>query len=199
METITVTTPATVLPVTVANVKLSQVINATALDSLITEWIWASAERFTNGTGYVPTTTTMKMYLDHFPHGNTIYIPRTPIQSITSVKYLDTAGTWQTTTEYDADLVSVPARLVFRNTFSRPAVHATRLPVVEVTFVAGHTTGETVPYQARQFIRLLTGHWYRQREAFGEANLNEIPAGFSSIMRQFDNGILGNWNEEGVY
>ena len=131
-------------------------------------------------------TQTWELYLDAFPE-NAIEIPRPPLQSVTSVKYLDTAGALQTlavTTDYLVDLYELPGLVLPAVGKSWPATQA--VPnAVTVRFVAGYGDPDDVPVHLRQGLLLLIGHWYENREAFGTEELFEVPEGIRRIFAPY--------------
>ncbi len=104
------------------------------------------------------------LVFDAFPP--VIELPFAPVSSITSITHFDSAGEEQTlaTSEYQSDLVSRPHRIcpVFGSTWPVPD---TRLNAVKVTFVAGYGDGNPAPAAAIHAMKLLIGHWDRNREA----------------------------------
>ena len=172
MEYIEVTTGPTVLPVSVADMNAHLRLNDTTENALVSDWIEAAAFMFLSATGYALTSTSLRLNLDCFP-ARTVFIPRHPVTSITSVQYLDTAGSWQTVSgsDYTSDIKSVPARVTFKDTFAAPTLHPTAVPNVRVNFVAGHALAASCPKLALVAVKQLVGHYYRQREAYGEISL----------------------------
>lgn len=192
MEYIECVTGPSVLPVSVDDCKAWMRLNDSTEDDLISEWIEAAAFMFMSQTGYALTETALRLNLDGWPVEGVVYLPRRPLKTITSVEYLDTAGSWQTLTGTSADLKSVPGRVVLGP--SRPSLHNTQVPKLRVNFTAGHATADAVPKAARVAVKQLVGHYYNQREAYGEISLNEVPMGWKAVCSQFATGIQGSWN-----
>lgn len=191
----TITAPS-VPAVSTEDIRAHLRLNTSAEDTLLADWITAATEKFTHETGYVLTSGTYRLRLDGWPDHGMICIPRHPITSVTSVQYLDTAGSWQTVSSgnYATDLSSVPARIVFSSGYSLPELHETAVPKVRVQFVAGVSQASALPRLATQAIKLLASHWYTYREAFGTANLTETPAGWKAVVNQFKTGLLDGGN-----
>ena len=114
-------------------------------------------------------TATLKLHLDRFQilKCGTILIPRSPLQSISSIGYTDTDGNPQplvANTDYQVDANAEPGRI-------RPA-YGTSWPTarreyssVEIEFVAGYgTTAAEIPDLALHAVRLLIGDFYENRE-----------------------------------
>lgn len=129
-------------------------------------------------------TATWRLTLDGFPCAGVTYpygcytygtepdqfaikVPRPPLQSVTSITYVDTDGVTQTLDDdlYRVDAESEPGRITpaYNQSwpYTRPQTNA-----VTVTFVAGYgATPATVPATTRQAIEMLAAHFYENREA----------------------------------
>lgn len=113
-------------------------------------------------------TSTWRLKLDKFPADRTqrfgndlaIYLPRPPLQSVTSIQYLDTAGDLVTFTDAEISL-SEPGRIVATNGW--PATKSVP-DAVTITFVAGYTSAGGIPKAARAAILLAAGELYEGRE-----------------------------------
>jgi uncharacterized phiE125 gp8 family phage protein len=116
------------------------------------------------------------LFLDCFPP--IIYLPIPPLQAITCIKYLDTAGDWQT-------LPSSAYRVSGAKSW-RPEIepaHGETWPMtwdvkgaVEVRFRAGYgDSADDVPPPLLHAIRELVAHWYVERQPVGFATPHVIP------------------------
>jgi uncharacterized phiE125 gp8 family phage protein len=94
-------------------------------DALIASLVTSAREIIETQTGRALITQTWELTLDRFPCGTVGYgaswvrttqiqLPKPPIQSVTSVKYIDTDGVLQTlaSTEYTVDTTSMRGRIV---------------------------------------------------------------------------------------
>lgn len=99
-----------------------------------------------------------------------IEVPRPPLMEVASIRYLDTAGVWQTwaTDQYE---VSAPKGQMARRGRIRPAYGVSwpslqdALEAVEVTFWAGYGPHRgDVPGTLKRAVKLMAGSWYEQRE-----------------------------------
>ena len=97
-----------------------------------------------------------------FKDSDIIYLSRGPIQSITSVKYVDTLGDEITITndKYNTDLISEPGRII-----STAGWYATKDTVnaVVVRYVVGYSSASDVPAAIKQAMLLLIGEMYEKR------------------------------------
>ena len=103
---------------------------------------------------------TYKIRTDAFPDG--LELPRTPISSITSIKYYDVDGVQQTlsSTWYSLHINQI------RHTslYSLPQTEL-RWDSWEITYVAGYSAdGSNVPSIAKRAMLLLIGHYFENRE-----------------------------------
>jgi uncharacterized phiE125 gp8 family phage protein len=109
------------------------------------------AENIT-GRGFI--TQTWELVIDKFP-AKEIEIGMLPIQSITSVKYYDTAGVLQTlsaSTDYAADVDTLPGWVLPAQDFTWPDTLDMAQAVI-VRFVAGYgAAGSSVPAEIRMWI-----------------------------------------------
>jgi uncharacterized phiE125 gp8 family phage protein len=119
-------------------------------------------------------TQTWTMYLDSFP--DCIEIFKRPVQSVTSIKYLDGAGVFQTVDPalYWVDLNARPPRLVRAQNANWPYVQP-RPSAVAVEFVAGYgDKRENVPPHLTTYLLIKTADYYEHRESFSELKLQGL-------------------------
>ncbi len=119
-------------------------------------------------------TQTWQMFLDCFPLScPTIEIPLPPLQSIESVKYIDTDGDEQTldTSLYQVDAKSEPARLAPAAGETWPSTKSQTLNAVTIEFKIGYgdvaadvdAVGDVDEDLILGMLQLI-GHWYEHRE-----------------------------------
>lgn len=174
---LTLITPPTVEPVTLAEAKLHLRVETgvTDDDDLITALIVAAREAAEHITGRALITQTLERVLDAFPPAE-LELGRGPVQSVTSISYTDTAGDAQTVNLAD---VTLDADTNMRVGFVLPSAALGSWPstypaanVVRVRFVAGYgDAGSDVPAGLRAWIKLRVHTLYQQR--------SEIAAGVS--------------------
>jgi uncharacterized phiE125 gp8 family phage protein len=116
-------------------------------------------------------TQTWTLTLERFPDGD-IVLPRPPLQSVTSIAYIDTSGVTQTLDGGSPELFQVLApqgALAARGRVrpvmgeSWPETHATALGAVVVTFVAGYPTVDDIPEDITHGRLLVIGELFKQR------------------------------------
>jgi len=118
-------------------------VDGTDDDTLISSLIRAAriyCEKFQNRS-YV--TQTRKLTLDGFP--NEFELGYCPVDSVSSITYIDSAGDTQTLSSsyYDTDATSEPARIVEAYSYSWPGIRGD-INSVEVTYIAGYASKVTV-------------------------------------------------------
>lgn len=98
--------------------------------------------------------------------GPTVELPLAPIQSITSVQYVDSAGTLQTLDAADYQLVNsvFPARLAPAYGLTWPVVRADYDSVIITAVVGYGDDADTIPGDIMAALRLLLGHFYENRQ-----------------------------------
>lgn len=163
-------------PLEIADAKLHCRVDDSADDALLTALIVAARRLAEAQTGRALITQTWKQTFDEFPLA-AIALERPPLQSVTSVKYVDTAGVLQTlaNTAYSVH-TSAQRGLVAPVPGSTWPATQDRLEAVEIVFVAGYGNAATVPQEIKQWMLLQIGHWYAHREAItvGDAG-SELP------------------------
>lgn len=156
-------------PVTLAEAKIHLRVDHGELDDLITGLIKSArqaAEVFTR-RAFVDTTFVYK--IDTFPPSayidSRILLPRSPLDSVSSVTYLDTNGDSQTlaTSVYEVDTSSLPGRirLKFDQSWPNTRLHP---EVVTITFIAGYGAASVVPESAKTAVKMLVNDLYEHPE-----------------------------------
>jgi len=185
MSSIVVTTPPAIEPVTLAEAKMNSRISVSEDDALVEAMITTAREWAEMFTRRAFITQTITWSMDGFPACGIFFVPRPPLQSVTSVKYYDIDGVQQTISsgDYQVDTLSAPGRVAEEPDYSWPSVEAERLNAVEMIYPAGYgDAASDVPERAKQAIKLLVGHWYENREDTVEKMLRNIPKGAEYLL-----------------
>ena len=169
--TLVVTDPVTpaMEPVGLAEVKDWCRIDTGDNDATIASMIVAARQHLGDLAGYsglVFITQTYDWTLDAFPACPALAFPVWPIQSVTSVSYVDTAGDAQTWAgaSYLVDTKSMPARLTPAYGEVWPSTRA-QMNAVTIRFIAGYGDDPAdVPEPLRTAIKALVAHWHEHRE-----------------------------------
>lgn len=177
-----ITTKPTVEPVSLANMKLHLRVDSIADNDLITALIAGArqwCEDYEN-RAYITQTITAKF--DYFK--SDIILPKPILQSVTSIKYIDTAGDQQTlsTDIYDVDIYREPGRVFLKYNQNWPNIRGDKNGI-EIIYKAGYGDASTaVPERVIAAIKLLTGHLYEHRETVSNFNHYEMPLGVKALL-----------------
>jgi uncharacterized phiE125 gp8 family phage protein len=159
------TIDATSEPLTTAEAKAHLRVTGSTDDTLIDALVKAARQMAENELPRSLITQTWEKTLDEFP--DAIELPYPPIIVVTSVKYYDGAGTQQTlpSVAYALDAKSEPGWIVPAYGYDWPETRE-MANAVEVTYQAGYgANGGYVPPPIKQWILLMVGHLYENREA----------------------------------
>jgi len=166
-HSLTQTAGPSVEPLSLTEAKAHLRVTHTAEDTLISALITAARTEVENYLGRQLITATWVLRLDEFI--DTIEVPRAPLQSVTSLAYVDTNGDSQTLeadTDYTVDVYSTPGRVVPVYGGSWPSTYG-HVNDVTLTYEAGYGDAATdVPSNIIHAVRLYLGHYYEHREAF---------------------------------
>lgn len=112
-------------------------------------------------------TQTLDLWLDKWPNGNVINLPRPPLQSVTSIVYYDTDDTEAAfaAANYHVDTDSEPGRIILNDGQSWASSDLRTAHAIRVRFVAGYGDSATdVPQDILHGLYLLIAHWFEHRE-----------------------------------
>jgi uncharacterized phiE125 gp8 family phage protein len=185
---IAIVTPADAEPLTVADAKHQ--IPWPQSDSTWDVWIQSAivaARQFAETkTQKTFCTSVVRETLDCFPR--IIRCDTWPIQSITTIEYLDFDGTWQTVdpTLYTSDLDAEPARITPK--FGRVwPIPVPQIGAVRLTYVAGYGGPEKVPEGIKTWMKMRIAAMFQNREEVvvgSRLTVSELP---------FVDGMLDNF------
>lgn len=121
-------------------------------------------------------TQTRRGVLPCFPAGGCIEVPFSPLQSVTSIAYLDEDDVSQTMDLDDVRLatVSLPGKIELKPTASWPTTVSGASEAVVITYVAGYgDTPRDVPPRWSQAVCFVVAFWFNHRELYAERRLDE--------------------------
>jgi uncharacterized phiE125 gp8 family phage protein len=176
------TTPPAIEPVTRAEAKRFARITTDVDDDLVDNLITAARLGIEAWTGLQLITATWKLLIDGFPSSylpddswrfpgvraarvTEIVLPRPPLLSVTSVKYIDLDGVQQTlATTWTADTVARPGRILLDYGEAWPSIR--RQPnAVEIIYQAGFGNAVTdVPENVKLALKMLLNDAYEHRD-----------------------------------
>ena len=164
---IEVVTPPVNEPVSLDEAKAALKVDFTDEDDLIGTYITAAREHIEEVTGRALAEQTLRLVLDRFPcrYGSdyALPLPRPPLRTVESVKYLDGDGTEQTwdPSNYEVITDGTPGAIYAPGGW--PAI-SPRPGSVRVTLTCGYGgDAEAAPERLLVAIRQLVRHWYDNR------------------------------------
>lgn len=189
-----VVTAAASEPVSIADLKSQLRITADDEAALLQRKVKAArewAERFLNRQLAFPVTYDWKM--DDFPFGSSstwgwssdrLTVPRPPLQSVTSINYVDANGAPQTfsAANYVVDGTEEPGRIILAYGQAWPTTRM-QANAVTIRLVAGATAAHLVPEAIREGIVMLAADLFENREntVIGDV-VNELPNGVRDLL-----------------
>lgn len=178
---VAVITPPSTEPVTSTEVKLALHIDDSTEDALITSWIKTGRELAEGFLRRALITQTIEATYDDFPCVP-VLLPRSPVQSITSITYYDTDNV-SATVDLNTLIIDTscePARIDLGYGEIWPASVLRPMSSVKIRYVAGYgATAASVPATIKDAITLYCG--YRNESRVGE--VAEVPRHFYDLLR----------------
>lgn len=159
-------TPPVTEPITLLDAKAQCRVDIDDDDTLLTSYITAAREWCEAHDWRAYLTQTIELWLTMWPGGDSIELPRPPLQSVTKIEYYGVDDTKYTlsTSVYGVDAISEPGAVRLKYNQNWPATPLRAYNAICVTYVAGWTTADAVPQTIKQAMLLLIGHWYENRE-----------------------------------
>jgi len=155
-------------------------------DTLIDNLVSAATESCQIYTNQYFINTIVTQYSDNWNGFYTLY--KSPVASITHVKYYDSNDSQQTlsSSNYILDNSSEPARIGIAVDGSLPSL-SSRINAVEVKYTVGHGTASTdVPEGIRTAIILTVGNWYENRQTvITGRTATELPLSSQYLLDQY--------------
>lgn len=143
-------------------------------------------EQYEHDTNLQLMPATWNLTLDCLPANGIIYIEKSPLQSVTSIKYYDADNQMQTfdSSKYIVDTGSDPGRIQLKYGESWPSLY-NRVGAVIIEFIAGYADAGSVPEADKGAIKQLIGHYFVHREAvISGTQIHEIPFGYDFAVNQ---------------
>lgn len=168
-------TPSTGQTVTTNEAKKQAQVTASGDDTHIDLLIAAAEQLVERDTGHQLLDATYDLFVDRFPVF--IRLPFPPLDSVTTVKYFDTAGVQQTLTssEFQLDDAGEVARIYPGIDDPWPSTQLGRINAVEVRFVTGYGDAGDVPELLKHCVRELVSEAYWNRIPPNKVGAGTIP------------------------
>lgn len=182
------TTPST-YPVTLEEVKSHCRIDGEDEDSTLLAYIAAATHQAELICDRQLMTATYELRLDAFP--DVIRLPKPPCQSVTSIAYVDSAGTTQTlsASNYSVDTFHEPARIIPAYGAVWPTTRGMQNDVI-VTYEAGYASASAVPKNLKLGIIHLVAHWFENREPVSDGSMKSLPWVSEELIRSHWHGHI---------
>jgi len=176
-----VTTPPAIEPVSIADMRAHCRIDHTDEDDLLAAYVAAArswCEEYCRRSFITQTITLRREAFTPTPADDScgcvgdwravtrIRLPRGPIQSVTGITYVDTAGDTQTLATTVYEMVDDPemAFISLRNGQAWPSINCEAAPV-SMVYVAGYgDMASNVPAPIRHAIKMMSGQFFEFRE-----------------------------------
>lgn len=162
--TLTLVTAPAAEPVTLAEARNHLRVDDPSDDALIDGLVVAAREWAEAFTGRAMITQTWDYSITAWPSSGTpIVLPRSPLQSVTWVRYRDAADAVQTLDA--ASYLVEPPLIDLAKGATWPTLSAARAYPITIRIVAGYGDRNLVPQAVRQAILLIVGALYERRGA----------------------------------
>jgi uncharacterized phiE125 gp8 family phage protein len=190
---ITTITPPSVEPLSLGEIKLHLRLTNNDHNILMERYMKAAREMTEAHCNRAFVQRTLEQQMDEFK--DEILLGYPPLNSVTSVKYIDTDGVEQTlsTTIYDTDTNHEPGRITLAYNQSWPSIRD-QVNAVKIRFVAGYDSGGSpddlaanIPNEAIVAMLLLIGHWFKNAEATTDLKLMSLPLGYDALLASLKN------------
>lgn len=180
----TLVTAPTSEPITLTQAKKQLEISPSdnAHDDHITLLIQTAREQWEHDTDSACLTQTWSVTLKEVIDDE-IYLPKRPIQSITSITYYDSLNAQQTlsTSVYGLDAAARAVRLKHMQIWP---FMLDRWDAMTVTYVCGYTSSSLVPAAAKQAMLLLVGKYFENRDMLNNDIIYKDEA-YEALVRRF--------------
>jgi uncharacterized phiE125 gp8 family phage protein len=185
---LTLVTAASTPVLSAAEAKAHAVVHSsvTSDDTYIGTLVGAATRHVERYIGRSLITQTWELALNGFPPGDCLYLPRGPVQSVTSLKtYSDSdAESVFADTNYLVDTAG--DRLCLNDGATWPTDLRDN-DAIKVRYTAGYGDASTdVPSDLIHAVALLVAHWYENREAVITGTIaSQLPLGVSAILAPY--------------
>jgi len=167
-EALSLVTGPAAEPLSTADAKAHLRVDSSDENAYIDALVIAARNYVERATNRALITQTWKLTLDRFPCKHVpILLKRSPLQSVSSIVYIDGDGAEQTWSsgEYVVDAASTPGRVGPGPDYEGPDAQLDRFAACTITFIAGYgASSASIPAPLIHAIRMLVAHWFENRE-----------------------------------
>ena len=186
------TAAPSVEPVTTATQKTWMRVDGTDEDTLRGNLASSARALFEDSTNRQLITATWQLKLTNWPQGE-IVLPVSPLQSVSSITYVDADGATQTwaASDYTVYTASTPGRVRPAYDKDWPSDSRGGHNEITITFVAGYgDAASDVPDGILTCIHLIAASWFENREAAQPVALTMLPMAVVSLIQQYRDGTV---------
>lgn len=172
--------------VSLAELKTHLRIDSSDEDAYLPSLITAARIYCENYTSRTIGTKVLEGILDDFPFRNYIDLYESPVQSLTSIKYIDNNGdetTWNSS-YYVTNLDIIPEKICPAYGQTWPSFVPYPSGAVRIRYTTGHTSNN-LPEAIKQSILLVAGDLYENREATTEKRVYELPFAVKALLTPY--------------
>ena len=177
---------ATAEPVTIADAKKQLELPAgdSDHDGHLSRLITFAREQVEHDTGIVALTTTYIEKRDEWPNGSYYELSKRPVQSITSIAYIDANGDSQTwgAANYELDSGRTASIIWLAYNVTWPAIRSIQ-NAITTTYVAGDTSRAALSEQYRHAVLLRVSQEFCDREGLAQKFEGAYQAIVNRLMR----------------
>jgi uncharacterized phiE125 gp8 family phage protein len=174
-------------PITLTEAKTHLNVSGSHDDTYITSLITAARRAVERYLNRALVTQQWKVYYSNWC--NEMAVPFGKLQSVQTVKYYDTGGTFQTLTAstfYWVVTTSEPGKIVRKYDANFPELQYGRPDSIEIAFTCGFGSGDSVPDDIKHAIKLLIANYYEHRgDVVIGAVANKIPSHVSDLLHSY--------------
>ena len=133
-------------------------------DTLIQNLIYVAQRQVEEFTNLDLTGATYDFYLTNLP-ADGIVLPKSPVASISSIKYRDASNVEQTwaTSNYYYIVQESPLRIRYTDAYTLPSLYTNRFDAITVRFVTGFTSPDALPTPLKQAVLIILTDLYETR------------------------------------
>ena len=183
-------TPAATEPVSTSEAKAHLRVDTSDEDTLIASYVSAAVKYIETQTGPLITQTWDYKVNREWPlvdNYYSIYLPFSPVQSVTSVSYVDIDGNTQTLSAGLYQTVLSAPNPYLTKAYNQDWPQIRDIPdAITVRFVAGYTNAAAVPAPIKSAILLMVGRLYEHREeVIAGVSAGIVPAGIEMLISPY--------------
>ena len=186
MRAYTINTASSVALITTADAKTFLRVDVSDDDTLIDNLVQAATESAQEYTNRFFIDTIVDEYATTFT--DLKYLYKSPVSSITHIKYYDSSNVQQTLASSVYSLIPAiePSQIGLKVDQSYPTV-AGREDAIECRYTVGYgSTAASVPQAIIQAVYLTIGHWYQNRETVVVGRTaSEVPMSAKMLLNQY--------------